>query len=1342
MLQLSLYGTVMSIFLVAGVFIELVEPAPTYFTIWLNDGEKLKKNYLPQLLEQNERFGDVIIVDSSVRPVVNEHTRVELDVDVFKRAAVKYPEVLKELQSLERSYGLIKGNLPAAASDILRFVAFMGMEGQEFVYHDVDVKFGNKIYTKDLPKPFSSALAKEQAPNVWNHVSKNWLIKALFEPTKSINFESCHWNNDLIAVIPAECKDILIKYVKQSARYFEDMHLTRLTYNGDIMQTAMEVAIDKTIPRSRVYFVPRKITSMLFRGVSNREQLQSEGITAVTLRKTVTLSASILQLESILNEIFIENYYVSLDVDEDPDSPYAVAERHIKSTVLDLHGHNRGIFSFILDFAADPVELGAVSRKHNIDWLGEKTRIPDDIPTLDCEPIANIDQLFMTRKTDENAWYETYERFDDHDTYEEMQGEVTIEEIEANMESIAIDVDSPRQSPNSVLPSFECDTSGRRRRRRSSCPRDDESSYDIVDGVVLYKNKWHVHATQRYVIATDTEMYKTYKYTASPSVMRKIALLHGIVISKLEKFLRLPSGRYTSDEVNFKYTRLAASFPDATNLRRYIAGITPIGASMSESAKRFTRNSFGLGYLTSIAFNTQFLATALKGGRNIDMVHKIATGTIGSVGLAEMTYYTSNKLYTLIASAPIKYASVFSKVFKTFGVATAVYFGVESSIELSQNPENVEAWWWLSRSLTIFTPLNKYFIPIDISMIVTKRIVHASWDLSYKQNKLIMDYDELTNYHAMSFFGIETSQTVDIQNNAMFRSAIVNPTISRLAEYLRSTDAKGVVGFPVTTVCKTTNMVVYNDANNYVTDINSIQMTTLNTRIDTLSTARMQTCLNDARIMCDEENPSFWDWFISLFVRASRVRHRGADLGVGCTLLDGSILTGTACSRVNAIESDIADRKRIVIDGIPGNRHSLPLIHPRDYDFKFMSVSNGSITSTSTSSCEDMLLWSDDVAPYVLTNEHDQNRVNRFDYMGVPGGGTFKVNQGKRARVYLQKLIENNRVDNITVFGSADSANDFIVVDIADNWDVRGGNTINTLTLHSGSKLQVTPSNTVVDDRMTVSNVTYIDARQITNCTVYMQGNSTTALVVGDNSKVFVEEGAIAKDVYVIGSTIFDASSGSQSIVSFNGNNNVLLARSFSVVVATINGSASIDIRSGAVVHVNIENMTEGVVEADVLSELYIYGLTNSWNITDYMSDGIGINDAWKLKAPVAVLVLEDYHVLLRRHARSTVVLKNLDAKVPIFLGETETFVEHNDRILYYIQTSDFTVHEEFKEYMINGTVSLTIPYQSRKRIDFYGSGHVETNGMLTCGQQETCKLVAHYSCDKPENIVKVCMAA
>ena len=1310
----------------------VVRSAPTYFTIWLNDGEKLRQ-YLPQLLDQNSRFGDVIIVDSNVRPFVAEHTTVKLDQDVFEQAWSKHTDIREELRILHTSYNLIKNSLPAAASDILRFVAFMGLDGNEFVYHDVDIKFGNKVNTKGLERPFSLTLLMKR-DNTWGHASMNWVMRAILEPTSEINLEGAIWNNDLISVIPALCQDMLKDYIRLASYYFKHVAITSLKSTGDIAQTAMDVVSDKTVPHDRVYFIAESSESTsIFK--ENYDRIMKTGIKALQLKKLVTKQQSLYLMQNLLQNIFMSKYYTKI---EDSDDPYALADRHMKSGYMDLHGHIRGIFSFVLDFASDPVDLGAVSRKHNVDWVGENTDGFADVPTLDCEPSAFFAKMFAAkdREGNEQVWYDT----DEYESYEEDE-HVSLEEIEANIEAMAIDLDSPSEAANSILPSLSC-WSGSRRRRRSLCPRDDELNYDIVDGVVLYENKWHVRTTSRYVIATDTDMFKSYKYTASRAVMNKIALLHGIVVSRLDNFLKLPSGKFTRNEVNFKYNRLLESFPQPANIKRYIASITPVGASMSEPVRRFVRDSFGLGYLTSVAFNTQYLTTALNGGKNVDLAHKIAMGTIGTIGLVEMTFYTSSKLYTLMAAAPVKYASVFSKVFKTFGVATAVYFGVESSIELSKHPENVEAWWWLSRSMTIFTPLNRYFIPIDIAMIVTKRIVQASWELSYKQNKLIMDYDELTNYHAMTFFGIQTSRTIDIQNNAIIRSVIVNPTISRLAEYLRSTDAKGVVGFPVTTVCKTTNTVVYNDVNKYVTDINSVRMVALNTSIDSLSTARMQTCLTDARLMCDAENPSFWDWFISLFVRASRVRYRGADLGVGCTLLDGSVLTGTACSRINAIERDIADRKRIVIQGVPGNRHSLPLIHPREYDFKFTSVSNGSITSTSTGDCEDMLSWSNDIAPYVLTKDWDRDGTNRFDYIGVPVGGKFIVNRDGRARVYLQKLVRNDVIENITVFGSADNDNDFVVVDNADMWDVRGGNKIDTLILRSGYKVQISPTATVVDDRVNVSNIDVVDSRYITNCTTFIQGNSTAAVFTGKNSRVVAEEGAIVRDVYMSDSTLFDAASGSHSIVHFNGYNNTLLARSFSIVVATINGSASVDIRSGAIGHVNVENMTDGVVEADVLSELYVHGLTDGWNITEHMPDGVVINNSWKLMSPTTILFLPHYHVILRRHARSTVVVKNLTVDVPRFLGEPEMFVEHDERVMYYIQTGNFTAKEEFKEYMINGNVSLTIPYQSRKRIDFYGPGHVETNYMMTCGQHGTCTMVAHFSCDNSENIVKICKAA
>lgn len=1303
--------------------------APTYFTVWLNDGNRLR-SFLPQLLDQNVRFGDVLIVDESVRPFVGGHGNVLLDDDVFRSARSNNPTMEGTLGELYGYYNRLKPTMPAAASDILRFVSFIGLEGDEFVYHDVDVRLG-QTYTGELAKPFASALIGTDNKN---HLSMNWLMRALFQPTPEINLERWNWNTDLIAARPDDCLILLTSYLKLTTKYFEYMTTTRLSGPDGTLHPVMDIVTGKvTYPPGSKFTLPSSEDARVFNNDEGVEEMRRSGVELRKLKATIVWGSSIHLLEMLLHGTFMSEYHIPVDVD--PEDPYALAERVFKLSVLELRGHTRGIFSFFLDHVADPIEFGAVSRKNNADWFGEGVQEIVDVPVLDCEALKNSAMAMENDDDDAQTDSDDYESYDEDD--------MPLAAVEARVESLAIDMDGPRQSVGSILPAFDCLSL---RRRRSTCPREDESNYDISnEGTVLYRNRWLVHATSRYLIVHDPASFKSYKYTVRPAILSYVVRLNERIVSRLERFLKLPSGRFASNEMNFKYRRLLASSQQPARLRRYMASMTPLGKSMSNAARRFTRASFGIGYMTSIAFNTQFLSSAVS-GKNMDLAHKIALGTIGTVGMAEIAYVTSNRLTMMITSAPIRYAAAFTNVFRAFGVATAVYFGVQSSIELADNPSNVESWWWLSRSVTVFTPLNKYFIPVDITLIVTRQIVHASWQLSYQQNRLILNYGERDHYHAMSFFGIETARTLDIHNNAAFRTAVVNPTVSHLAGVLRDGDAKAVVGYPATTLCKTTGRVVFNNANEYETNVDGVDDYELHTELDTLATQRMETCLNDELALCGERTDGFWTWITSLFAKTSRVRHRGADLGVGCTLLDGTIPTGSACSRVDAIRADIANRVRVLIADrrLSGsNPHSLPLIHPREYDFRYVSVSNGSIASTTVDGCAEMLRWADVVAPYVLVRP---SRGERIDYIGVPiGAAVFQTRRDHSARVYMYKLNKNDRIDTITVRGSLDRDNEFVVVETDDVWDVYGGNRSNKLVLQAGSNVIVGRDVTVVDDRVTVHDVTVVDARAMANLTISVEGTTDTHVLVGNDSVVVASAGSVVKRLYLSDGTTFTASSSSQSTVHVNGNDNLLILRPASTVVATVNGSADLEVESTAILHLMVRYMSRGVVNADAMAQVYVYGLGDDWNITDSTIGGIVVNDALRLNSLKTVFFFADYYLIWRQYGPSAVVLEDVARleKVPDFLRDVDVFVKHGDRVLYYIgNTSELTAKEDVKEYMISGNVSLTIPYQSRKRLDFYGEGHVDVGGMQSCGRRESCGLFAHISCDRPDDIVEVCRAA
>lgn len=1359
-------STLWMIALLNALFVmDAAEGGPVYFSIWLTNGRKLTP-FLPQLLDQNRRFGDVLIVDDAVRPFVNDHGNVVKDSDVFERAKSKYPGLQHIISEMYGFYGQVKEKMPAAGSDILRFVSFLGLEGTEFVYHDVDVRIGNN-YNEALESPFSSILI---ATSNMNPVSKNWVMRALTQPTTEINLSFWNWNTDLIAVKPAECLYILGNYLRLSMEYFQKMSRVRMKGPDGVLHTVMDLVTGKVsypVGTPSSFVIGPNEDIKVFNSAGNGEERLTNGITLRRLQSTVVWGSSIHMVESVLTFIFKRDYHIPLTSDN--DNPYSVAEKVFRTGVLELRGHTKGIYSFFLDFVADPVAFGMLSRKKNPDWFGTSLREVEEVPVLDCEPVKNLHRMFsIGRRGKDDVWYEAdvEEKEEEEPVYESYEEvEIQPEEVEVKAEALAINLDGPQQKSDSILPSFGCSFL---RRKRSVCDRDDESKYELSeDGLVLFMNKWSVFATSRYLILFDHVGLKTYKYTVRESLRYKVIRLQEQAVEQLERLLRLPSGRFASRDVNNRYNRLLSSVQHPERLRRQLAEITPVSRSMSNAARKFTRSSFGIGYILSTAFNTQFLASAIQ-SRNGDLVQSVALGTIGTVGLSEIAFVTSNKLSMMISATPIKYAAVFSNVFKAFGVATAVYFGVQSSIDLSHNPANVEAWWWLSRSVTIFTPLNKIFIPFDLTLIVTKQIVHASWQLSYQQNKLILRFGERQHYHAMNFFGIETSRTINIENNAAFRTAIVNPTVEHLAKALRETDAIGVVGYPETALCKSTKRLIFNNVNEFETDVNSVDKRSLQTEEDSLSTSRLQMCLTDEIMLCDDqENQSFWSWLMSVFMKIIRIRYRGADLGVGCILLDGSIPSGPACRRVEAIRSDIDKRRRVVIvDGrlADGNPHSLPIVHPNEYDFKFVSVSNGSIETTSVEGCEDLLKWARPIAPYVLTkrsNERDSSYVvdaeefvERIDYLGVPSNRPteFVAMKEFKSRIYLYRLNKDNSTDNFTVRGSSLHDNEFVLMETTrtDKWDVFGGTRANRVVLYAGSSIVVKQNQSTVDDCVTFHTIHHIDARFLTNATVSLEGSAHTYVLVGKDSNVVALNGSEISRLYLFDRTTFTALPESNSSIHVNGRDNLIFLKPSAIVKAYVNGSANFEVDSIATLHLLVTNNSQVSVKGDTFSQVYVYGLDDRWNVTARSNEGFIIDGTVSINASKSILFLPDYYAILRQFGWTTVVVDEIAKvrRVPMALRRvSDVFVKTGERMLLFVNSSRLTIDEQVTDYAFDRNINVTIPYQSRHRINFHGRGEIVTENMIECGHEIikenrtefSCKLLAHFKCDEA---IKICRAA
>ena len=1301
------------------MLISTVSTSPMYFTIWLNNGARLAP-YMQQLQDQNSRFGDVLIVDNEVYPSIEGHGNVMLDADIYQAAKENSPDLAPTISKLEAVYYKIKSTNPAAASDILRFVGFLGLGGDEFVYHDVDVKIGN-AFSGRLPQPISSAMIGSVYKN---HLGKNWIEKSVRLPTREVNIDNAHINTDLIGVIRSEAMDFLTEYVTRSSQYYEKLATTNLFLPDGTSKSILDVI---TTSDTSVLYRLDAAEDPLFL-VDDDElifRIRTSGLDIRKFQSFATWGASITQFENILQKFFVQKYYVEIEED---DSPYATVNRKFTFSQLNLGGEITGVVNFLNDYVADPVLLGAISRKNNIDWHGISNAPMNDVPTLDIEP-------FVEKESDYE--YETYETYDSSITDDfESSDEEPLRETLLEAGATSIDLSGPIQSARSILPSFNCDF--RRRRKRQICPMEDENNYEISKtGVVLFRNKWLVYLTSKYIVVYDPLSFERYKYTPTEAVRQRVSTLNRKVVDTLERFLRLPSGRQMSTKMNGKYTRLLSSFENPQLMRKQISVMAPISGTMSPAAKKFTRSSFGVGYITSLAFNTQFISSAVNMRNN--SVHRIAMATIGSVGIAEISYISTVKLTSIVIGSPHKLGSVLPRIFKVLNVATAVYFGVDSALTLAENPAHVESWWWLSRSVTIFTPLNKYFIPLDITFIITKQIVGASWDLSLQQNRMILDYKEQEHYHAMSFFGISTQLVDSIHNNGIFRMSIVNPTVDHLKSVLEDDKSVyAVVGYPSTTVCKSTEKVIYNNINEYETNVDSFGNSFIQTRIDSLATTRMRTCFNDAEALCLGNNLSFWDWFVGLFARAWRVRSRGADLGVGCILLDGTRLTGSACSQRDVIARDIANRERVVLV-LPTDPHTLPLFHPRKYTFNYVSVANGSISESTTSGCESVLKWSSTISPYILVNRG--KNYGQVDYIGIPsnGDGTlFRVYQNNKARVYMYKLNQNNRVDNITIQGSANHENEFILLNINDEWTIHGGSVYNKLVLMIGSTVEVENSTIRVSGeaagKMTAYGINYFSSK-VRNMTISVKDTNST--IVASGSTVNVAEGSTVPFIHLFDGSNLTIGERANVSVIITGGENVMSLKAKSIgTVSIVNGSISIETHMYSVLHLKAKQSFVNIT-ANPFSSLYVYDLQDNDTISvgDHL---VTINNNIVVNRCNMILFFKDYYVVIKQYGKANVVLTNFnqDNVVSKFSGQ-DILVHYNNTVFHYITVNGTIIPSDKYSFVVNSNLSVIVPYQTRKQLDFYGSGNVTVqNEMIECSRTSNCKVIAHVNCKDP---IKLC---
>lgn len=1253
--------------------------SPTYFTVWLNNGQKLMP-YLRQLNTQSDNFNDLLIVDSEVMPFVGNRKNTILDKPLFQQAKMKYPELAEKITKLESVYDLIKSTNPAAASDIIRFVGFLGLEGNEFIYHDVDVKIDNG-FVGHLDQPFASAIIGTQTKA---HLGKNWIMRAISVPTKDISLIGSNINNDLICVIRSEAIEFLKEYLENSCNYYDESLSVMFTSDSGRKATLQEIVTDPSITESEIFTIDDidsylTVTASVFEDsyADLEEKIRFvNGVPKKFLKARMTFGAAISQYEHVLQRVFTNEYYVPIpganNYDED-DDPYSVADRKFVFKNLILRGETRGILNFIRDFIVDPKRYGVVSRKNNIDWHGEATVVQNDVYTVESGPLEG-------EYSDVNSDTE-------YEPYDELSEEAEMKVLDEGV----INIDASSMFCNRML---------KRRRRDATCTRNDPDRYTIEDGAIVFDGK-EVSLVSRFVYVhelkreNDRINYRRYKFYAVDEVKQKLSNLKQHITARIERLLRRPSGKQLMHDLKNQYNQLV-------DTRRFI----PTYGETSRLVRKFNRLSAGLGYATSLAFSVQFLNKAITSDLDID--HKIALGTIGSVGLAELSYISTIKLTG--KTFPASIASKIGGAFKLFNVATAVYFAVDSSMTLSKNPGDLEAWWWLSRSVTIFTPLNTLFLPLDMSLIVAKQIVSASWDLSIQQNNIVMSNNERGGYHALKFFEISTQWTSNIQNGGLFKANIVNPTVGKLREML-SSDNYGIVGFPVNTICKASNKIISNTFNDFETSIDSIHLNIVPQIIGNLSATRIKTCLADAEAICTPRHQTgWWEWFIYAFATASHVQNRGIDMGVGCVLLDGTVISGgDACRNVEIFKQDIKNRLKVFVVLSNSDDYVLPFINPSEYNFNFMSVTNGSVEEFSSSDCPSALRWRKKVAPYILVNPL-KHKSGRIDYVGVPAGmsgeNVFTVIQSNQARVYIYKSNKNNRTDNFTVVGSYD--NEFIVIDeIKDNWRLKGPGV-----------LIVNPKNNsvIINDEVSINDKLFAE-------------NST--LVSLTESEIVVSANKTSPSLYIYSCSVI-GERGSKCSISARGNNNLSFGEMASSYVH-IDGFANITVENLAVVTLNITPSSSTEIRAKPLSIVTVSGL-DSWTITK-TKYFVQINNV-RLYSGSLILTFQNYSIVSTVGLRNDTVIftENVDTSVIERLDNPNVLIIKNNTIVEYFY-KPFTIPSNKHTFAVDSIVNVTIPYQTRKQLDFYGSVNI-ANDMLQCGKTANCKMLAHINCSEA---VRVC---
>lgn len=1255
-----------------------ITASPTYYTIWLNNGNKIVP-FLDQLGQQNRNFNDLLIVDSNVRPFVTSHSRVLLDKSIFQQAIASHPTLSQKLARLEAVYDIIKPTNPAAASDILRFVAVFGLEGDEFIYHDVDVKIRSGL--TELSQPISFAMIGSQ-PRA--HLSKNWVLRAIKYPSRDMSLIGANINNDLIGIIKSKSIDLLTEYMEKVCNYYDNSLNKVFISNTNRRTTFQEIITTPSDETFRLENIDEYVD--IIGSSSGSPEIRDKFVSGLSRRELqfkFAFSASISQFENILQRVFNAEYYTPHPpIDE--DDPYAMAERQFKLHNLVLRGEPRGVTNFVRDYIADPVTFGATSRADTVDWLGTSTANAQDVLTLDAEPL------------DDEA-PATYDSEEDLTDYEEYDEDADVRELDVG----AINIDSTHMF---------C---GNRRRRSVGilCARNDPDKYTLSDDTIMFDGK-DVTFISRFVYVSNDK--NRYKYNAITAVKNKLINLKQQITARIEKALRLPSGKQAMYDLRNQYIRLNG--PDQlTKKYNLIHGIS------SPLVRKFNRMRFAVGYTTAIAFGTQFLAQAISS--DLDIAHKIALGTIGSVGIAEVGYVSATKLAKLFGKTlPASIAAKVGGAFKVLNVATAVYFIVDSSIVLSKNPHDLEAWYWLSRGVTMFTPLNKLFVPIDISLIITKQIVSANWELAHGQNNVLLTRAERTHFHAMRFFGVNTQWTSNVQNGGMFKSNIVNPSVNKLRGLL--TDAYGVVGYPVTTICKSTERIIYNIFNDYYTDLKSTRMISLAVVRNSLSATRMQLCLRDYESQCIPQEHTGFDWFVSSYAQAARVRYRGVDFGVGCILLDGTTLTGNACTQIDRMKQDIKDREKIFVVLEGSEEYVLPFVNPEDYNFNFISVTNGSILEVATADCQTTLKWNKPISPYILVNPTKHS--GRIDYIGVPTSienTVMTTIDGYPSRVYVYKPNKNNKSDNITVIVSDSYENEYILMEIEDYWTLRGKN-----------NLIINPTNVSVligNDSTIINNMVNVES---------------PSSIILSNSVVEIEENQTAPILYLTNCSV-DANQYSHSLII--GNNNTISVKKYAIANLYMYGGIT-TITADAFVNIvlNASDLTsQAIIRSNPLSKFVIIGLSETWTINRTNNDSIVIDNRIKVLQGTIILLFQNYYIITSADYEKDTI---------IFLSDTITDTSVLNKLVNPIILSmkagvlsehiqgNFTVPPYTYSFVIYGDTNINIPYSTSKQLNFYGSSNITiANNMIdcgvpdTCGIPESCTLYAHLNCT---DAIKVCI--